>query len=634
MEKFGDDSYKAQEHAVDADAADLIIDEPEDHYFNARHGMKEVVRLRRVHEGVTWIAGNPHRRLLLYALGDLVAQARRAPPIAELTFLLTNAEGWVRDQAWRAAQQHWDDSLSGFLMDELARSDLRDTSRRHRLVAIAAAHGGRGDPIPDLVAASRCVPFARRLELVYDLFATKLEDDPEGKEGAGTRRARADSLLQSFEEAERELALSLLDVLGGGEILAVANALSEPSRKLLETTLPSASIDLSGPLACLAAGVGLNIDKAAARLLATDDAVDGEAAIQAMLIANGAGLQMTLQQALTHKRYNVRRHVLRLLAADEPTVRRSALVRAAGDHSADVRVAFANLMEEYCWPEAIDALVQLLGDTRNFSSRPGMGSSWSKFSVARAAARALGAYEELPILAVDALLEAAQADGTDPFVACAAMSALANQDDPRIVPALLVTLKAPGLDHSPSYRPRAQAAAWALCDRATTGGSEMLVPDIVRIAEGDMPFVAGPLLIAIGVNLGPMREDLLKRLRASRQLDREALVRAAAIAGDAIAGLTLDDREQILWRLARGETVDSLDPTDRTSAVAWSQALNTDNGFQRFIAWIVEAVFKLPLNGEVGDIRAFHLPERVGVMTMRSLSPYREEDGGHVDDGT
>ena len=43
---------------------------------------------------------------------------------------------------------------------------------------------------------------------------------------------------------------------------------------------------------------------------------------------------------------------------------------------------------------------------------------------------------------------------------------------------------------------------------------------------------------------------------------------------------------------------------------------------------IIEIVFKLPLNGEVGDIRSYTLPERIGVMTMRSLTPHREEDGG------
>ena len=48
---------------------------------------------------------------------------------------------------------------------------------------------------------------------------------------------------------------------------------------------------------------------------------------------------------------------------------------------------------------------------------------------------------------------------------------------------------------------------------------------------------------------------------------------------------------------------------------------------------MTELAFKLPLNGEVGNIRAYVLPERIGVMTMRSLTPDREEDGGRVGDG-
>jgi len=290
-------------------------------------------------------------------------------------------------------------------------------------------------------------------------------------------------------------------------------------------------------------------------------------------------------------------------------------------------------MEKHRWPEAVDALVKLLGDRRNFASHGGVGISWSKFSVARGAARALGAYEALPDRAITALLRSARADNPDPFVACAALSALAGQDDSRVVPALLSALQSPGLDRSPAHRPRAQAAAWALFDRAVSGQSDMLIPDVARFAEQDVAPVAGPLLLALGAYPGEAREALLTRLRAYRQHDREALVRTAAIVADSVAELSLDDREQSLWRLARGEGVDSLSPEDRTSVEAWSRALDIGPGFERFIGWMTELAFKLPLHGEVGNIRAYVLPERIGVMTMRSLTPHREEDGGRVDDG-
>jgi len=234
---------------------------------------------------------------------------------------------------------------------------------------------------------------------------------------------------------------------------------------------------------------------------------------------------------------------------------------------------------------------------------------------------------------MDALLRAAQADSPDPFVACAALSALAEKDDPRIVPAMLSALASPGLDRSPSHRPRAQAAAWALFDRAVSGRSDMLVPEAADVAEREEAPIAGPMLLAFGVHAGEAREALLTRLRASRQNDREALVRTAGIVANAVAELSLDDREHVLLRLARGEAVDSLSPEHRASAEAWSKALDVGSGFERFIGWIVEIAFKLPLSGEVSDIRAYVLPERIGVMTTRSLTPHREEDGWRVDDG-
>jgi hypothetical protein len=289
-------------------------------------------------------------------------------------------------------------------------------------------------------------------------------------------------------------------------------------------------------------------------------------------------------------------------------------------------------MEEHRWPEAVDALVALLGDTRNFASQLTAGS-WSKFSVARAAARALGAYEDLPGSAIDALLDTAQAEGPDPFIACAALSALANRDEARVMPVMEWALASAGLDRSRSHRPRAQAAAWALCDRATNGQSDMLTPDVARLAERDVAAVAGPLLIAIGAHPGATRDELLRRLRASGQHGREQLVRTAALAGDAATGMSLDSREQTLCRLARGEALDSLSPTDRAAVEAWSRGLNLGVGFERFVAWIAELVFKLPLNGDLGDIRAFILPERIGVLTMRSMTPYREEGGSGVDEG-
>lgn len=72
-----------------------------------------------------------------------------------------------------------------------------------------------------------------------------------------------------------------------------------------------------------------------------------------------------------------------------------------------MRLAFVRLMREHSWPEAIDSLIELLADKRNFGSHWPMGGTWSRFSVPRSAALALGAYEGLPDSALKALLKMA-----------------------------------------------------------------------------------------------------------------------------------------------------------------------------------------------------------------------------------
>ncbi|WP_139165314.1 hypothetical protein [Filomicrobium insigne] len=633
LENYRNEAYEAEEHAVDADAADHILEEPGEQYFNARQGMKVVVRLRQRRNGVDWIAGNPHRNLLIYALAELVAESPRKPTLAELRFLLANAEGWTRGQAWRAAQRHWHADLSDLLRAELVRDDMQEASFRQLLIEIAATGSARHDPLPALIAVLSDTTIQRRIELLYDIMAARLDEDPTGVSGVALRRHRAEGLVGHFDDAERGLARALVRVLAREEISAVAATLSIEDRARLATILPAVPADPAGPLTCLAAAAGLDVDATVQRLLSMDDEGDGSAAVQAMLIASGPGLRDELMKALKHKRYKVRRKALLRLIPIATAEDRAVLVGTSRDHSADMRLAFANLMEEHQWPEAIDALIGLLSDMRNFASQLAPAPSWSRYGVARAAARALGAYERLPDQAIDALLETASKESADPFVAGAALRALARQDDDRIGPTLLAALESRGLNDAPSYRPKAQAAAWALFDRVTDERLSTLGTTALRIAEQDDPAVAGPLLIAFGVLEGVERDALLERLRDMDNEHRHALVRTSAIAVDRADGLSLDERERNLQRLARGEALDGLNADGRATLEAWSLGLNVENGFEHYSAWIADAVFKLPLSGELGQIRAYNLPARIGLMTMRSMSPYGEENRGE-DDGT
>ncbi|GEP53952.1 HEAT repeat domain-containing protein [Reyranella soli] len=630
MKKFSEIIYKSEEHVFDAEVADRDIDEPSEQYFNAREGMKQVVSIRCQRDGIEWIANHPRSELLAHALSELVSHQFRKPDFGELQLLLRTAKDWARGSAWQAVEQHWDSRLGTYLASELARTDIENSYMRRRLVKIAAANG---DLVTQLTAIANRVSPERRLELLRDVVETRIGDTPKGDDVIAIRRKRALDLAETYPLSERNLAQALVTILTGDVIDAAASSLTSEGLRQVEAILPNAPTSVSGPLVCLAAGAGLDVRDATDKLLSTGEEEDGVSAVQALLVAGRGGLRESLYGALTHKRYRVRREAFRSLAPEAKEAERQKLILAAKDHSADMRLAFARLMQEYRWPEAIDALVALLDDTRNFISRLAPAPSWPKFAVARAAARALGAYEMLPIHAVDALIRTAKALIDDPFVACAALSAVAHRDDERIIPMLLTALESPGLNGAPSYRPHAQAAAWAICDRGVNGRLVDLGTVAIRAAEQDRPAIAGPLLVAIGLSGGAKRDGALRQLHHLGLGAREAVVRVAAIASGRVEQMTLDRREQILLRLARSEELGALHPDDRSVVEVWSRQLDLQSGFDRFTAWIAHEVFQLPISGEVGSIRAFDLPDRIGVMTTRSLTPYQEEEGDR-DDGT
>ncbi len=251
-----------------------------------------------------------------------------------------------------------------------------------------------------------------------------------------------------------------------------------------------------------------------------------------------------------------------------------------------------------------------------------MGNSWPRFAVARAAAAALGNFEALPTSAIDELLAFAAGRSVDPFVAASALLALAKKDDARITPALLALLEAPGLRESPAHRPTAQAGAWALFDRAYDGKIDDL-GSAAALAVSDGPTVAGPLLMAAGMLIGSGRSTLLAQLQRNGQQNRAAMVRLIAIASGRADSIELDECERLLSRLAGDGP--ALSDDERSLLEDWSKGLDLDGGFDTYAAWIANKAFDLPLTDDLVDVRAFDLPDTIPVMTMRSMSPYREE---------
>tara|TARA_R110002012_G_scaffold256712_1_gene436905 strand:+ start:1813 stop:6096 length:4284 start_codon:yes stop_codon:yes gene_type:complete len=633
MKEFSEDLYRAEEHAVDADLADRDVEEPGERHFNIQKGLEELVKVRREREGVQWIAGHPNAELVANSLADIILHSPKAPGLEELRLLLDVSGGWGREKTWSAVQVHWDEAFRTDLLADLGRSDLEFAALRKRLIKIAALSGVAGSFIELLSKSVATATPERRLELLYDIMSSHLDNDPKGEEGLPVRCGRAKGVVETYPVEEQELARALIDLLAGNDIKVTASALSTEASLWAEKILPNVSNDVAGPLACLLAGADVNVQSSIDQLLATGVVEDGLVALQALHIADKPDQRVTLTNLLVHKRFRVRQRSLELLVPDAiDKAEREYIVKvAASDQSADVRLTFARLMKEHSWHEAAGALTSLMGDTRNFASHLTQ-SSWSRFSVARAAAGALGGYEELPKEAIDELLAVANVGCDDPFVACAALASLARHQDDRISEALIAGLKSPGLTGDPTYRPRAQAAAWAVFDRAVAKKLNH-TEAVDKMAAHEPPNVAGPLLLAIGVMGGPERQLLLDRLRQDGFEDRIGLVRIASIAADEIEGLSLDDREQNLLRLIKGESFDEIGPQAQSILESWAVSLDCEAGFERFMAWILGDVLGLPITSSVGAIRALDLPERIQVLTMRSMSPDREQEAD-PDDGT
>jgi len=633
-EVYAKEKRQAEEHEVDAIVADQILEEPGDRYYNAQTGMKAVVELRRALEGLTWITDHPHRQSLISAAAELIGQSRRAPAPGELRFLLNTAEGWTRNAVWQAVGQHWQADLADLLSAELAKSGL-DSDLRGTLIEIAALNSDDGrDPVPLLTEVAQRVSPERQLELVYDLMRTSLDGDRR-EVSLGARRTRAERLSDGLPNYLAELGRLLAALLAEENILASAERLSNPTRSHLSALLTRVSADVAAPLLCSAATIGLDTIPTARRLLITGDVGHGTAAVQALVIAGRPQVKVVLYEALAHERYHVRCEALKILVKTGDLEDKNRLLAAADDRSADVRLAFARLMRDHRWPEAIDPLVKLLGDQRNFSSDYGFirGPSWSKFSVARAAAQALGAYDMLPASAVEILLKVAKEKARDPFVACAAISTLAGQDGNDISDLIITVLQGPGLEGAPQYRPRAQAAAWAVFDRVVAEKPVELNSSAIRMARDDRPAIAGPLLMAIGVLGGRGRETLLDDLRRVGLAARADLVRASAAAFGVTDGLSLEGYEPTLARLESGVPVSQLHSRERAELEEWSRGLDPDKDVEHFTTWVANEFFDLPVSKDVGDPRAFDLPKRIGIFTMRSMTPFREEGTGS-DDGT
>lgn len=626
MKRNADDLREAEEHEIDADAADHVSGQPEDYYHVGRSGMQSVVRIRRDREGSEFVEGHRREQLLVMALAFRLAHTRKAVDPAELRMMLRLSQGWTRYDVWRAVAAHWDSSMVSELEAEFSRSDDRAEGIRRTLIEIMSRDVSEADLIKALANIATSCTAERRLELLRNVVAQGIEGDPRGEEGVAARGVRAAALATTYPDAEQELAIAFAKVVAGEEIRAASAELSTPSRDYVTRLLTLAPPSVAGPLALIGAAAGIDVRTASETLLGTGEYDDGLVAVHAIAIQEPPDRRARLLSALDHGRYHVRSRALELLLPDitDAGERRAIAARIASDRSADVRLAFAKAMAEFRWPEALEPLVTLLGDERDFSHHLSSTARGSEFLVARTALHSLAAYDALPTGTIDALLATASAPCKDPLVPCRALAALACVDDPRVDGVLADALSAPAMRQSPAHRPLAKAAAWAILDRVIDGKLHSLdaAAELARTERGS---VAGPLLLAAGLLGGAERRSLLDRLERDGEAERRDLIVVAAAAAGRTDGIQIGERERLIGALVAQGSTASLDAADLAELESWSMSLDVRGEFSRYAAWVASDLLDLPLNDDLGDVRSPDLPDGMPVMTMRSLSPYREQ---------
>jgi hypothetical protein len=179
-------------------------------------------------------------------------------------------------------------------------------------------------------------------------------------------------------------------------------------------------------------------------------------------------------------------------------------------------------------------------------------------------------------------------------------------------------------------RPVAQAAAWAIFDRAVL---QKGIDDELRIENATFdpnPVIAGPVLMALAFSANLEVAKLVDKLRQHSLLFRVELLEAARAVILHVSSAGTQALYSDLALLAAGR---SLSDSQMKSLREWSLSLEPTRDVQRFTAWLAEKGCGLPVQENIGDPRDYELPQRIGFMSMRSLTPAREVKDRETDDG-
>jgi len=648
FEEFSEKHRRAEEHEVDAQYADHLIEEPGERYHNVNEGLGTLVQTRRECEGFDWLLTHPARSDLVESWIDVLASTTQTISEYELKSLIDATEdGLYSGKAWSVVAKHWDVSLAHQLLRELVRTDLHENNFRESLIQALSASTGDGKWVDNLINLAKTTTDERALEIVVDILYTNFNKDQE------YRFHKARRIAAGLDDHLKSIALAITDAIEGKELNDIVQSLSADIIPRITTILHTSHPRVAAPLACIGALLGINPLQTSKRLLALDDPQVGRSAVLALTLFRSDENVIEIKNALKHPRWKVRREAMRHLVRHLPPNERDSVVEMTNDRSADVRLDFARLMEHEHWPEARNALISLLSDTRDFNNGGSiLKDSWPVYKVARAAAHALKKDHGLQKHHITEMIRLATTSSSsihDSFVICSILNALADKKDHRIDTILAENLSSPGIGGSSEYRPIAQAAAWALFDRSVN--SKLIIKSkamqmLKSAAVDPYGLISGPVIAAVGLSGNAHLVRMLEKPLSSYSLSTRAellLLTAAFILDfrtcrELAKSLNLIGKPVTrLVEITISHKDNSEDPgylaSKESSVIEWSRSLDPRKDVEGVTAWIINHQFNLPIGDTSFDPRAYILPQRRPLLTMRSLTPMREEENVAQEDG-
>lgn len=577
---------RAQEDGLtDASPEDHLDHITEDRSCFIEQGLKAAIARQSTNMGFDWIEAHRHRDLIVETLADCVYSKPKGFQDADLGKLLSFAQGQARHKLWRAATRRWTSDLTRFLEEDLLRTDIDEQYNRAYLIEAAViANADSHAPIALLIDVAKKASTPRRLELILDILNThtigleniELQD----------RKFRALALAASYPPEETELGNALIHLSTESE--EACSPLGESAKTLLSTLLPATPLSIAAPLVQLAAMAGLESDATIDRILASKEQPEQTYSIAVKLLANATPCASEKLFAVlrSHEYASVRRQALKALVAEASTDHaRIRLLCAAVDPSAYVRLEWVKQMVRVRWIEAIDSLVSLLDDERDFQCDYGHSASRSDFKIARNAALALSEYESLPPAAVDKLIELGDLETcADPELIEAAIDALKFQDTAKVQQLFLSRLRAWKNDEIDERL--AEAASYSILSRASKFGllSDPVVTDAACFAP---PEIAVPLLFAMVTYGSTETENVLKRLSGEKLMTRHELLMVIRASTSKDVG----DFDNEIYRLvAQAASGASLLPQEKEILNQWESALDKTERNQFFTKRLIDGL--------------------------------------------